>query len=125
MASRLARGAGSTRHVQVAILPILAPHHAPEDARVRHARLHHKLADRLPMLRQYLGRPHAAFSLNYSQFTANIKNRQTNPLNPRRIENHPLTAERVFFPTAEPSGEAWTGSRPIDPRIHLNSRRTR
>ena len=51
------------QNVQVAIFPILAPHHAPEDARVRHPRLKHKLAERLPMLRQYLGRPHGGFPL--------------------------------------------------------------
>jgi hypothetical protein len=39
------------QYIQVAILPILAPHHAPEDARIRHARLEHKPANRLPMLR--------------------------------------------------------------------------
>src|ERR1035441_7548592 len=49
------------QQVEVAAVLVVSMKHAAEDARVGHARLKHKLADRLPMLRQYLGWPHGGF----------------------------------------------------------------
>lgn len=49
---------GVNEQVQIAALLVVAVQHRPEDARIRHARFKHKLADRLPMLWQNLRRPH-------------------------------------------------------------------
>src|ERR1035441_665609 len=53
---------GVYQQVQIAAVLIVAMQDGAEDARIRYARLEHKLADRLPMLRQYLRRSHGGVS---------------------------------------------------------------
>jgi hypothetical protein len=56
-------GRGVHEQVEVAAVLVFAVEDGAEDARVRHTRFENKLADSFPMLWQYLGRSHGAFSL--------------------------------------------------------------